>query len=176
MGAGRGNGTIEGDDESYVETRGLPVPEAAYTVINPLVELLLRSPLHPLVSYSVAVLTFTGAKTGNEYSTPVGDWVKDGRIIITTHSSWWRNPKGGAEVGLHLRGESRSGVATPYSEPDDVAEYMKEFIDRHGTDAARRFGIRINGDGEPTMGELEEGVTGTVVIEIKLTDDNPPVR
>ncbi|APW99570.1 hypothetical protein CHINAEXTREME_18125 [Halobiforma lacisalsi AJ5] len=73
-------------------------------------ELLLRSPLHTLVSDSVTVLTFTGAKTCNEYTTPVGYWVKDGRILVTTHSPWWRNLKGGAEGELHLRGKARSPV------------------------------------------------------------------
>ncbi|APW99571.1 hypothetical protein CHINAEXTREME_18130 [Halobiforma lacisalsi AJ5] len=50
---------------------------------------------------------------------------------------------------------------------------MKEFVDRHGTDAARRLGIRINGDREPIPDELEEGVTGTVVVEIELIDTTP---
>jgi len=64
------------------------VPDVAYKIINPLMKLLLRSPLHTLVSGSLLLLTFTGTKTGNEYTTPVGYWVKDGRLIVTTHSPW----------------------------------------------------------------------------------------
>lgn len=35
-------------------------------------ERLLRSPFHGVVSNSLMLVTFTGCKTGNEYTTPVG--------------------------------------------------------------------------------------------------------
>lgn len=167
--------TSEGDEEGgYVETRGPPIPEAAYSVINPLTRLMLRSPLHSLVSDLLLSLTFTGAKTGEEYTTPVGYWVRDNRVIVTTQSPWWRNLKGGAPVTLRLRGEQREGIATPHPDPEVVAQYVREFIDRHGTDAARRLALRIDGDRTPTLDELEDGVTGLDVVEIQLEDGEPP--
>lgn len=158
-------------ENGYVETRGPPIPEAAYKIINPLMSLLLRSPLHSLVSDSIMLLTFTGSQTGKEYTTPVGYWVKDDALIVTTQSPWWRNLKGGQPVSMHLRGQHREGVATPHADPEVVAQYVEEFIDRRGTEAARRLGIRIQGNREPTLHELQDGVEGTVVIEITLTDD-----
>jgi len=122
----RQSANVDGD---YVETRGPPVPDVAYKIINPLMKLLLRSPLHTLVSGSLLLLTFTGTKTGNEYTTPVGYWVKDGRLIVTTHSPWWHNLKGGQPVELLLKGQHRQGVATPYPDPKDVADYMETFIE-----------------------------------------------
>jgi len=154
----------------YVETRGPPVPDAAYRVINPLMTLLLRSPLHSLVSDSLMLLTFTGRQSGDEYTTPVGYWVRDGKLVVSTHSPWWHNLRGGQPVTVRLRGERRSGIATPYPEPETVAEYVETFIDRNGVDAANRLGLAIRGDREPTRAELEAGVEGTVVIEIELTD------
>jgi len=162
-----------GGEDGYVETRGPPVPDAAYEVINPAMEALLRSPLHGLVSDSLMLITFTGRKSGDEYTTPVGYWVKDGTVIVTTHSPWWRNLQGGQPVTLHLQGERRQGIATPRSDPEIVAEYMQAFIDRKGVDATQRLGIRVNGDREPTREELVDGVEGTVVIEIELTDGRP---
>ncbi|MFT4890861.1 MAG: hypothetical protein ACI9YT_001782 [Halobacteriales archaeon] len=160
-------------EDGYVETRGPPVPDVAYEVINPAMEALLRSPLHGLVSDSLVLITFTGRKSGDEYTTPVGYWVKDGKVIVTTHSPWWRNLQGGQPVTLRLGGERWEGIATPYPDSEVVAEYMQAFIDRNGTDAARRLGIRIHGDREPTREELVAGVEGTVVIEIEPTDGRP---
>jgi hypothetical protein len=135
---------------------------------------LLRSPLHGLVSDSLMLITFTGRRSGDEYTTPVGYWVMDGTVIVTTHSPWWRNLRGGRPVTLRLRGERRDGIATPHSDPETVAEYMQAFVDRKGVDAAQRLGIRVKGDREPTREELAKGVEGTVVIEIELTDGEPP--
>jgi hypothetical protein len=163
-------------EDRYVETRGPPVPDIAYEVINPVMSRLLRSPLHPLVSDSVMLLTFIGSKTGEEYTTPVGYWVKDGHLIVTTQSPWWRNLRGGQPVSMQVRGQQREGIATPYPDPEDVAQYIEAFLDRRGTDVARRLGIRIHGNRKPTLDELEAGVKGTVVIDIELTDDKLPVR
>lgn len=77
---------------------------------------------------------------------------------------------------MQVQGLHREGIATPYSDPKDVAQYVKEFIDLHGMDATRRFGIRIHGDRKPTLDEQEAGVEGTVVIEIELADGESPVR
>ncbi|WP_436908611.1 nitroreductase/quinone reductase family protein [Halosimplex marinum] len=153
------------DDRRYVETRGPPVPEVAYRVINPVVERLLRSPLHGLVSDSLVLLTFTGRESGDEYTTPVGYWVDDdGRLVVTTQSPWWRNLRGGRPVKVLLRGERYKGTATARPDPADVAEY----VERNGVDAARRLGVAVKGDRPPTRAELETGVEGTVVVEIEL--------
>jgi len=157
--------------ERYVETQDPPIPEVAFRVINPLIKLLLRSPLHSLVSDSLMLITFTGRKTGEEYTTPVGYWMNDGRVIVTTHSPWWRNLEGGRPVTLRLRGGHREGIATPQPDPEVVATYIQESIDRRGVDAARRLGIRIAGDRKPTLEELKSGIEGTVVIEVELADE-----
>lgn len=176
-GSSQPNGPPTGNDaEGYVETRGPPVPDSAYKIINPVMSRLLRSPLHSLVSDSILLLTFTGSKSGKEYTTPVGYWVKDGHLIVTTQSPWWRNLRGAQPVSMLVQGQHREGIATPYPDPEDVAQYIKEFIDRQGTNAARRLGIQIHGDRKPTLDELEAGVEGTVVIDIKVTDDKPSVR
>jgi len=55
------------DVVGYVETRGPPVSDSAW-VINPVISGLLRSPMHSLVSDSIMLLTFTGSKTGEEFT------------------------------------------------------------------------------------------------------------
>jgi hypothetical protein len=94
--------------------------------VNPALAALLRTPLHPLVSGRLALITVTGRRTGRRHTFPVG-YRRDGdRVTIGVgwpqRKVWWRNLTGdGAPVRLRLgatehsgharaRGDERSGV------------------------------------------------------------------
>ena len=106
---------MTGTDERPVSTVEPPLPEAAYRLVNPFFEALLRSPLHFLVSNRLLLITFTGRRSGEEFTTPVA-YDRDGEtlaITSTTDSDWWRNLRGGQPVTVHLRSErSRNSPRT----------------------------------------------------------------
>lgn len=154
--------------EGVVRERGPPAQWLFHMILNPLMTLLLRSPLHFLVSDSLMLFTFTGRKSGREYTTPVGYHEIDEEFVVFTHSDWWKNLKGGAEVKLRIAGDRRIGHASPIRDPDRVADFILAFIEDHGLDAARRLGLEFVGDEVPSKEELAEGIHQTVVIEIDL--------
>jgi hypothetical protein len=82
---------------------------------NRAVELLLRSPLHPVVSRHLALITVTGRRSGHDYTFPVGYRRTGDRVTIPVmwpaRKVWWRNLQGGARVRLRLTGEEHSGLA-----------------------------------------------------------------
>ena len=82
---------------------------------NPAVSLVLRSPLHPLVSRQLALITVTGRRSGHEYTFPVGYRRQGERVTVPVgwpeRKLWWRNLRGGAPVRLLIRGEHHSGQA-----------------------------------------------------------------
>ncbi len=82
---------------------------------NVAVSLVLRSPLHALVSGQLALITVTGRRSGHEYTFPVGYRRQGGRVTIPVgwpeRKLWWRNVRGGAPVALLLRGEHHTGRA-----------------------------------------------------------------
>jgi hypothetical protein len=82
---------------------------------NPLVRLVLSSPLHPLLSRSLALITVTGLKSGRTYTFPVGYKQEGDRVTIGVgwpeRKRWWRNLRGGAPVRVRLRGNIRSAHA-----------------------------------------------------------------
>ena len=79
-------------------------------VMNKFPALLLRSPLHRLISKSVLLITFTGRKSGKKYTTPI-TYLRDGdTVLMTTDSPWWKNLRGGALVTLRIRGREYVGV------------------------------------------------------------------
>lgn len=162
--------TDDGNDDAPTVTHAEPpLPEVAFTVINPLVSLVLRSPLHGLVSDSVLLLTFEGRRTGSEYTTPVGYRQEGETLYVTTHSPWWRNLEGGQPVTVRLRGERRRGIATPTTDPDVVTEHVREYLEEHGLDSTAQVGVVVEGDEVPDDETLREGVEGTVLIEIDLS-------
>jgi hypothetical protein len=82
---------------------------------NPIVKSVLGSPLHPIVSSRLALITVRGRRTGREYTFPVGYEQRGDRVAITVgwpeRKRWWRNLIGGAPVRIRIRGEERSGYA-----------------------------------------------------------------
>lgn len=155
--------------DSSVTPAGTP-PEALVRVLNPVLERLLRSPLHPLVSDDLLVLTVTGRRSGREYTFPVGYERRDDTVYVTSYgTTWWKNLRdGGGRVRLVLQGTERSGHAEVIEDDGAVADYLQEYLRRNGTGAARRVGLRIEGETVPEQTAIREAAGGIVVVRIDL--------
>jgi hypothetical protein len=84
--------------------------------INPVVKWLIRSPLHRLVSGRLALITYTGRRSGRRYTIPVGYEMADRHVTIGVEwpdrKVWWRSLTGaGAAVELVVRGRRLTGHA-----------------------------------------------------------------
>jgi hypothetical protein len=83
---------------------------------NPLIGTILRSPAHRLLSGKLALVTYTGRKSGREYTIPVlyerdADTVRI-EVGWPERKRWWRNLTGaGGDVTMRLGGAERSGHA-----------------------------------------------------------------
>ena len=77
--------------------------------------MLLRSPLHRLVSGRLALITFTGRVSGRSYTIPVRYERTDGVLEIPVmwpeRKRWWRNLREEADVRLRLQGRELAGRA-----------------------------------------------------------------
>ena len=91
--------------------------------------LVLRSPLHPLMSSRYAVLTFRGRRSGKTYHTPVGYCRSGDYVMITTDSPWWRNLAGGQPVTLRLRGRDFSARAYPVDEEQQAVAVLRRLVE-----------------------------------------------
>lgn len=157
-----------------VKTMTPPIPKAVFEyVVNPLIKAVLSSRFHGLLSDALLLITFTGRKSGREYTTPVGYEERDGVLYITSQTDrvWWKNLRGGADVTVRLRGERRHGHATVIEGDEAVADYVLEFIDRHGLDSVNRLALSIVGDEVPDRGTLAAGLGEVAVIRVELADE-----
>jgi hypothetical protein len=102
----------------------MPEGHAPFAVFNrtanPVVRLVLSSPLHPLLSRSLALIAVTGLKSGRHYTFPVGYKQEGDRVTIGVgwpeRKLWWRNLRGGAPVRVRLRGTVRDGHAEAHGD------------------------------------------------------------
>ena len=103
---------------------------------NPLVRMLLGSPLHGMLDHSFLVLHLTGRKTGRRYDIPVGFVDMEGRLTVVTLARWRVNLRGGADVEVTLRGCLRLMHALLEEDPASVAVSYQAMINRIGWEKA----------------------------------------
>lgn len=75
---------------------------------KPAIAAILRSPLHPLLSFGLMLISFEGRKTGRRYTFPVG-YQRSGDTVTVLASraqrkNWWRNFREPGPVEVLVRG------------------------------------------------------------------------
>ncbi len=141
-------------------------------LVNPLVRLILRSPLHGLLSGSLLLIIYRGRKSGKEYSLPV-QYARDGDTIyivpgMPEKKTWWRSLRGGAPVQLLLGGKAMAGNAklleggTAGTVPA-LEAYLKRF-----PAAANTVNLRTTASGTFNPEDLSRLAQSMVVVEVKL--------
>ena len=77
-------------------------------VFNRIPKLILRSPLHRIMSGRLMLLSFTGRSSGRSCTTPVSYIVEDaGTLLIAGGAPWWANLRSGSPVSVRLGGRQR---------------------------------------------------------------------
>ena len=136
--------------------RSVP-PSALVKMGNPMVRVLLGSPLHGVLDDSFLVLHLTGRKTGRRYDIPVGYVEMEGKLAVVTIARWRVNLRGGAGVAVTLRGHLRPMHALLEEDPASVAVSYQAMINRIGwKKAQRQLGISLPGERAPTLVELND--------------------
>jgi hypothetical protein len=122
---------------------------------NTIVSLVLRSPLHRLLSRSVALVRYTGRTSGREITTPASYAAHGENVVILVGrpdtKTWWRNFREGRDLELligrrwrPMTGRAVAGV----SEPDALAPLLEIYRRRFPT-AARTRTVPSTGDESP---------------------------
>lgn len=144
-------------------------------IVNPLVRLILRSPLHGLMSDTLLLITYRGHKTGREYSLPV-QYVQTGQTIyimpgMPERKTWWRNLKETSPVQITLRGQFLAGHATvlkPTSDSESILEGLCLFL-RRFPEMAKVHHIGIGADRNFIAAELQQAAKQAVIIHVELS-------
>ncbi len=146
-----------------------------YPVVNALMRLLLRSPLHVLASGSILLLTFRGRKSGRSYTVPVS-YVRDGRAFVCftsgEWSAWWKNLRGGAPVTAGVRGTGLEARAQVLQEGDAVVAGLDAFLRRFPGTAAR-YGVGLGPCSLPEPADVAAAVRSGRAIMVLVEPGAP---
>jgi hypothetical protein len=133
--------------------------------VNWLVKRILGSPLYRVMSKNTMLLTFTGRKSGKQYTVAVR-YVREGdHVVCYTDSKWWINLRGGAPVQMLIAGRSLAGIASPVEDRARVAQSLSAFLHAMPGDS-KYYGVRRTAEGLPDPGDIGAAAQYTTMVEI----------
>jgi F420H(2)-dependent quinone reductase len=136
--------------------------------VNTMMKWMLTTPgIQAMVGQGVALLTFTGSKTGRTYTIPVSYQRDDDTVTVITKRArnWWRNFQSPAAVELRLAGRNFQGQAVVASGESDVLEFMIGYLEKRPVDA-KAYGLRRD---EITSEKVARILPHIVLIHIAIT-------
>jgi hypothetical protein len=142
-------------------------------LVNPLVSLILRSPLHVLISGSLLLISYRGRKSGKDYTLPA-QYARDGNSIyivpgMPEKKTWWRNLRGGAPVRLLLVGKAMVGNAEILEGgTSGTIQALEAYFERFPA-AANMRALRPTASGTFNPEDLSRLAQSMAVVEVKLT-------
>jgi deazaflavin-dependent oxidoreductase (nitroreductase family) len=119
---------------------------------NKVARRVLASPLHPLLSRRLMLISVTGRKTGTIYTTPVAYTADGGHLLIAAGGRWRHNLAAQPEVTVVLRGKTLHYRASVTSD-DDYEAQVATMATLNPT-WARYTAIELGPDGQPTRASI----------------------
>ena len=145
----------------------MKIPHSAFALINVVVRMLLRSPLHGWLSDSILLINYTGRSSGRAFSTPVR-YAKIGaeiRCVSSREIQWWRNLRANPRVTLLVAGSLGEYAAqVRQGDAEKVLPLLREFLTIYPQDAVYQD-IRTNPDGSLNEDDLASAAQQSVVVE-----------
>jgi hypothetical protein len=122
--------------------------------------------IQSMVGKGVALLTFTGRRSGKTYTIPVSYHREDDIVTVITkrQRSWWHNFENPAEVGLRLAGRTYTGKAEIVIDDTETLEFMIGYLEKRPIDA-KAYGL---GKDEITREKVGAILPHIVVIRIRV--------
>ncbi|WP_067701678.1 hypothetical protein [Nocardia jejuensis] len=144
-------------------------PPTVPSYVNWIVKRLLRSPFHRIMSRNTMELTFTGRKSGKQYTAVVRYVRSENAITCYTDSKWWINLQGGAPVEMLIGRRVVFGTATVIKDPESVAESLAGFLAATPGDS-KYYGVRRTPEGLPQRDDIHAAAQYTTVVRIVPAD------
>jgi hypothetical protein len=145
-------------------------PEALLRAVNPLLKSLLRTPLAGPMRKQLMVLSFTGRKSGNQYSVPVSAHIVDNQLYALAGTAWTKNFRGGRPVEVLHNGKTTKMNGELIVDPAVVSDLSHRLADSYGVKQAQRMmGLAFRDQRIPTVEEFKEAAEREGIAAIKLT-------
>jgi hypothetical protein len=141
-----------------------------WRLINPLVVLILRSPLHFLASKNLIFITFKGRKSKKTYNIPVSYHREGNELIALTlkQNLWWKNLKMLNTTQITLLGKKEDvGLTIVDKDTHFIKEKMRELIIEKPIDAYFAK-VKLNKNKLPIEEDLIKASQKHIVLKFTL--------
>jgi hypothetical protein len=145
-------------------------PDVIFRAVNPLVRLLLRTPLAGPYRRQMMVVSFTGRKTGRRYSIPLSAHRVDNNLYAITSAPWKHNFRDGADAEVLHTGKTTAMRGELIQDPAVVADLSRRVAESYGVKRAQlMMGLKFRDARIPTVEEFAEAVTRDHLAAVRLT-------
>ncbi|MGD0575822.1 MAG: nitroreductase/quinone reductase family protein [Anaerolineales bacterium] len=165
---------------SFRSRPGSPAVWFMNHIANPVVGLILRSPLHGMLSADVLLIRYRGRKSGATYTLPV-QYVQSGNAIYILpgspeHKTWWRNLKGDAPVEILLRRQrlrAEAGLLVGQADLELLCEALALYLQGF-PGLIRSYGVHRKPDGSFDAAELRKAAASLVMVRVRPLEASSP--
>ena len=145
-------------------------PDGVLRVINPALKALLRTPLAGPARKSLMVLSFTGRKSGKQYSIPVSAHYIDGQLYALAGAAWTKNFRGGRAAEVLHDGKTTKVTGDLIDDPAKAADLFHRSAESYGVKKAQRaMGLGFREPRIPTVEEFKEAAERDHLVAVLLT-------
>lgn len=145
-------------------------PDELLRLVNPLLGQLLRTPLAGNARKQLMVLSFTGRKTGRQYSVPLSAHRIDNDLYALTGATWKLNFRNGAAAQVLNDGKTTSMHGELIRDRATVADLFHRCATSYGVKRAQRMmGLKFRDQRIPSLEEFTQAVDRDHLAAIRLT-------
>lgn len=137
-------------------------------VANVFLRLLLRSPLHGVLSHNLLLLSYTGRRSGKRYTFPI-TYSRLGDVVsVFTYRAWERNLRGGAPVVVEIKRERFEGRAEVIRDDTPaIASALLAHLRAHPS-LARGYNVPLGVAGQPDPDAVRQVAQSVALVRIRL--------
>jgi hypothetical protein len=156
-------------EQSHAITVSHP-PAAVLRAVNPILRFLLRSPVLGPARKQLMVVSFTGRKTGRQYTFPLSAHRIGNDLYALTAAPWQQNFRDGAAVQVLHDGKTTTMRGELIQDRSVVADLYRRCSESYGVKGAQRMiGLKFREQRIPTLEEFTEAVERDHLAAIRLT-------
>ncbi len=147
-----------------------PPPRALVRVGNSLFRVLLRFPPLGSAAKDLMVVSFSGRKTGKQYSIPLSAHHIDGTLYAITGAPWKNNFRGGTTAQVLHSGKTTTMRGELIGEHATVADLAHRASQGYGAKRAQRLlGVKFRDPQVPSLEEFAEAVRREHLVAIRFS-------
>jgi hypothetical protein len=157
-------------EQSHAVTMSHP-PRAAQKVINPIMRLLLRTPVLGPAREQLMVISFKGRKTGRQYAIPVSAYQFDNNLYALIFAAPWKhNFRDGATAQVLHDGKTTTMRGELIQDRAAVADLYRRCCETYGIKTAQRMmGMKFRDQQMPSLEDFSEVIEREHLAAIRFT-------